>query len=142
MDIAYVSPDLHAATPKPCMGGWGHRQLTVAPGGDVLPCPVAGSLPGLPIENVRDRPLSAIWYESESFNRYRGTDWMSEPCRSCPRRDIDFGGCRCQAYQFTGDAGVTDPVCGLSPHRHLVDAVLASPAGDPEPAYRQHPAVR
>ncbi|HEV7896261.1 MAG TPA: pyrroloquinoline quinone biosynthesis protein PqqE [Planosporangium sp.] len=147
MEIAYVSPDLHTATPKPCMGGWGHRQLTVTPNGDVLPCPVANLLPGLPVENVRDRPLHAIWYESESFNRFRGTEWMSEPCRSCPRRDIDFGGCRCQAYQFTGDAGVTDPACRYSPHRPLVEAVLAGgeriarsgDAGAAPPAYRPHP---
>jgi pyrroloquinoline quinone biosynthesis protein E len=142
LEIAYVSPDLHAATPKPCMGGWGHRQLTVAPGGDVLPCPVAAQLPDLPIENVREKSLRQIWYESESFNRFRGTDWMSEPCRSCPRREIDFGGCRCQAYQFTGDAGATDPVCRYSPHRHLVDAVLAGVPSDPEPTYRPHAAVR
>jgi PqqA peptide cyclase len=142
MDIAYVSPDLHAATPKPCMGGWGHRQLTVAPGGDVLPCPVAAQLPDLPIENVREKSLRQIWYESESFNKFRGTDWMSEPCQSCPRREIDFGGCRCQAYQFTGDASATDPACRYSPHRHLVDAVLASVPSDPEPAYRPHAAVR
>lgn len=142
MDIAYVSPDLHAATPKPCMGGWGHRQLTVAPGGDVLPCPVAAQLPDLPIENVREKSLRQIWYESESFNRFRGTDWMSEPCRSCPRREIDFGGCRCQAYQFIGDASATDPACRYSPHRDLVDAVLAGVPSDPEPAYRPHAAIR
>jgi PqqA peptide cyclase len=145
MEIAYVSPDLHTATPKPCMDGWGNRQLTVAPNGDVLPCPVAGQLPGLPIENVRDRSLRAIWYESESFNRFRGTEWMSEPCRGCPRRDIDFGGCRCQAYQFTGDASVTDPVCRYSPHRPLVDAVLAATTAGVEglqPDYRSHAPVR
>jgi pyrroloquinoline quinone biosynthesis protein E len=142
MDIAYVTPDLHAATPKPCMGGWGHRQLTVAPGGDVLPCPVAAQLPDLPIENAREKSLRQIWYESESFNRFRGTDWMSDPCRSCPRREIDFGGCRCQAYQFIGDASATDPACRYSPHRGLVDAVLASVPSDPEPAYRPHAAAR
>ncbi len=142
MDIAYVSPDLHAATPKPCMGGWGHRQLTVSPSGDVLPCPVAGSLPDLPIENVREKPLRDIWYASESFNRFRGTEWMSEPCSSCPRREIDYGGCRCQAFRFTGDASLTDPVCRYSPHRPLVDAVLATVAEDSAPTYRPHAAVR
>ena len=143
----YVSPDLHTGVPKPCMDGWGRRQLTVTPSGDVLPCPVANLLPGLPVENVRDRPLHAIWYESESFNQFRGTEWMSEPCRSCPRRDLDFGGCRCQAYQFTGDAAVTDPACRYSPHRPLVEAVLAGgeriarsgDAGAAPPAYRPHP---
>jgi pyrroloquinoline quinone biosynthesis protein E len=142
MEIAYVTADLLAATPKPCMGGWGHRQLTVTPNGDALPCPVAGQLPGLPVENVRRRPLAEIWYSSESFNRYRGTGWMAEPCRSCPRKEIDYGGCRCQAYQFTGDAGVTDPACGLSPHRPLVDAALAAVDEGAEPAYRPHPAAR
>jgi pyrroloquinoline quinone biosynthesis protein E len=137
IDISYVRPDLHAGVPKPCMGGWGQRQLTVAPNGDVLPCPVAAELPGLPLENVRNTPLAAIWHESPSFNRFRGTAWMSEPCRSCDRRDIDFGGCRCQAFQFTGDPTVTDPACRYSPHRHLVDAVLAEPATT-QVEYRPH----
>ncbi|MGC9668969.1 pyrroloquinoline quinone biosynthesis protein PqqE [Planosporangium sp. 12N6] len=147
MEIAYVTADLHAATPKPCMGGWGRWQVTVTPDGDVLPCPVANLLPDLPVENVRSRPLRAIWYDSESFNRFRGTEWMSEPCRSCPRREVDFGGCRCQAYQFTGDASVTDPACRYSPHRPLVEAALAAgvrvvPAdgtGAGRPTYRPHP---
>jgi pyrroloquinoline quinone biosynthesis protein E len=142
MEIAYVSPDLHAATPKPCMGGWGKTQLTVTPSGDVLPCLVANTLTGLPIENVRDRSLRDIWYSSEAFNRYRGTDWMPEPCSSCPRKEIDYGGCRCQAFQFTGDAGATDPVCRYSPDRHLVDAVLARTPDDPPPVYRPHAPVR
>jgi pyrroloquinoline quinone biosynthesis protein E len=142
MEILYVSPDLHAATPKPCMGGWGRRQLTVTPSGDVLPCPVARVLPDLPVENVRHRPLREIWYGSESFNRFRGTEWMSQPCRGCPNRDLDFGGCRCQAYQFTGDAGVTDPVCRHSPHRPLVEAVLAAGTPDRAPEYRPPPPVR
>nr|WP_205863687.1 pyrroloquinoline quinone biosynthesis protein PqqE [Planosporangium mesophilum] len=126
IELAYVSPDLHTGWPKPCMDGWGRRQLTVTPSGNVLPCPVADLLPDLTVENVRYRPLRAIWYESESFNRFRGTDWMREPCRSCPRRDVDLGGCRCQAYQFTGDAAVTDPACRYSPHRPLVEAVLGA----------------
>jgi pyrroloquinoline quinone biosynthesis protein E len=142
MDIAYVSPDLHAATPKPCMGGWGHRQLTVTPSGDVLPCLVANTLPDLPVENVRARSLREIWYESEAFNRYRGTDWMPEPCSSCPRKEIDYGGCRCQAFQLTGDAGATDPVCRYSPDRPLVDAILARTTSDAPPSYRPHAAVR
>jgi pyrroloquinoline quinone biosynthesis protein E len=137
IDISYVTPDLLTGVPKPCMGGWGQRQLTVAPNGDVLPCPAAAQLPDLPMENVRARPLSAIWYDSVSFNRFRGTDWMPEPCLSCSRRDIDFGGCRCQAYQFTGDATVTDPACRYSPYRSTVDAVLAQPRAD-EPQYRPH----
>ncbi|MGY0234373.1 radical SAM protein [Longispora urticae] len=133
MEISYVLPDLHTGTVKPCTGGWGRTQLTVAPGGDVLPCAVAGTLP-LVMENVRDRPLDWIWYSSPSFNRFRGTDWMPDPCRSCDLREVDFGGCRCQAFQLTGDAAATDPVCRLSPDRHLVDAALAGPPpGRPVP---------
>jgi pyrroloquinoline quinone biosynthesis protein E len=141
MQIDYVSPDLHTATPKPCMGGWGRRQLTVTPNGDVLPCPVANLLPDLPIDNVRHRTLRAIWYDSQSFNRFRGTAWMPDPCRGCPLREIDFGGCRCQAYQLTGDASVTDPACRYSPHRPLVEALLAADMRDPSPEYRSHPPV-
>jgi pyrroloquinoline quinone biosynthesis protein E len=126
MTIVFVVADYHADRPKPCMNGWGSRQLTVAPNGDVLPCPVASVIPDLPIENVTRRPLGEIWYGSDAFNRFRGTEWMAEPCRSCPRKEIDFGGCRCQAYQLTGDAAATDPVCGLSPHRGLVDAALVA----------------
>ena len=136
-EISYVSPDLHVGVPKPCMGGWGHHQLTVAPNGDVLPCPAAAQLPGLAVENVRGRPLASIWYDSVSFNRFRGTDWMSPTCQACPRRDVDFGGCRCQAYQLTGDPTATDPVCKYSPDRPLVDAILAE-AHTADPTYRPH----
>src|SRR5262249_23324777 len=111
--------------PKPCMNGWGRRQLTVNPVGDVLPCPTAGAIPGLRFENVRRRPLQWIWAESGAFNRFRGTAWMPEPCRSCPLREVDFGGCRCQAALLTGDAGSTDPACALSPHHaQLLDPAL------------------
>ncbi|GIG62187.1 coenzyme PQQ synthesis protein E [Longispora fulva] len=126
MEISYVLPDLHTGTPKPCTGGWGRTQLTVAPGGEVRPCAAADSLP-LEFANVRDRSLDWIWYSSPSFNRFRGTDWMPDPCRSCALKDVDLGGCRCQAFQLTGDPGATDPVCRLSPDRHLVDAALAGP---------------
>jgi PqqA peptide cyclase len=125
LEIVYVNPDYHAGRPKPCMNGWGSRQLVVAPNGDVLPCLAAGQLPGLELSNVRRDSLSAIWYDSSSFNRFRGTDWMPEPCHSCALRDVDFGGCRCQAYQLVGDPAATDPVCDLSPHHHLVAEVLA-----------------
>ena len=125
IDIFYVLPDYYEARPKPCLGGWGQRYLTVNPSGDVLPCPTASSaIPDLRFENVRTRNLDWIWRESESFNRFRGTEWMSEPCRSCPQREIDFGGCRCQAALLTGNAVNTDPVCELSPHRAIVDAVV------------------
>jgi len=125
MDIVYVVADYRERYPKPCMHGWGARQLTVAPNGDVLPCPAASVLPDLVLDNVTRRPLAEIWYESSSFNAFRGTEWMREPCRSCVRRDDDHGGCRCQAYLLTGDAANTDPVCSLSPHHHVVADALA-----------------
>jgi PqqA peptide cyclase len=125
IDIFYVLPDYYEARPKPCLNGWGQRYLTVNPIGDVLPCPTASSaIPDLRLENVRARDLDWIWHESESFNRFRGTEWMPEPCRSCPQREIDFGGCRCQAALLTGNAANTDPVCEFSPNRAVVDAVL------------------
>ena len=124
MRIIYVIPDYYSDYPKPCVGGWGRQQLTVTPRGDVLPCQAAGQVPGLPVENVRRCSLAWIWNDSPMFNRFRGTDWMPEPCRSCPRQHVDFGGCRCQAFQLTGDPTATDPVCQLSPHHDLVaDAV-------------------
>ncbi|MGW4567866.1 pyrroloquinoline quinone biosynthesis protein PqqE [Streptomyces sp. NPDC004561] len=119
MDIIYVIPDYYSRYPKPCMGGWASRQLTVTPNGDVLPCPAAQSLP-LPRASVREAPLARIWAEAPVMTAFRGTDWMPEPCRSCPRRELDFGGCRCQAFLLTGDAARTDPVCYLSPDHDLV----------------------
>ena len=125
IDIFYVLPDYYETRPKPCLNGWGQRYLTVNPTGDVLPCPTASSaIPDLRFENVRARALDWIWRESESFNRFRGTEWMPEPCRSCPQKEIDFGGCRCQAALLTGNAANTDPVCTLSPNRARVDAAL------------------
>jgi PqqA peptide cyclase len=125
IDIFYVLPDYYETRPKPCLNGWGQRYLTVNPIGDVLPCPTASSaIPDLRFENARMHPLDWIWRESESFSRFRGTEWMPEPCRSCPQKAIDFGGCRCQAALLTGSAASTDPVCTLSPNRVRVDAVL------------------
>ena len=125
IDIFYVLPDYYETRPKPCLAGWGQRYLTVNPIGDVLPCPTASSaIPDLRFENVRSRSLDWIWRESESFNRFRGTEWMPEPCQSCPQREIDFAGCRCQAALLTGNAANTDPVCELSPNRARVDAAL------------------
>ena len=134
MEIVYVIADYHEAHPKPCMHGWGARQFTVSPNGNVLPCPAASVITTLEIDNVRDRSLADIWHDSSSFNAYRGTGWMRDPCRSCARKEIDFGGCRCQAFQLTGDAANTDPVCSLSPTREAVDLVLATemrPAVEP-----------
>jgi PqqA peptide cyclase len=125
IDIFYVLPDYYETRPKPCLNGWGQRYLTVNPTGDVLPCPTASSaIPDLRFENVRSHALDWIWRDSESFNRFRGTEWMPEPCRSCPQREIDFGGCRCQAALLTGNAANTDPVCEFSTNRATVDAVL------------------
>jgi len=124
MQIIYVVPDYYSRFPKPCMGGWGRQQLTVTPNGDVLPCPAAGQISGFFAESVRNRPLSWIWEDSPLFSRFRGVDWLPEPCRSCSRKTIDFGGCRCQAFQLTGNAAVTDPVCHLSANHALIEGVL------------------
>jgi pyrroloquinoline quinone biosynthesis protein E len=133
MHILYVIPDYYSTYPKPCLGGWGRQQLTVLPNGDVLPCQAAGQI-GLPVANVRRRPLAWIWNDSPLFQRFRGFDWMPEPCRSCPRQTVDFGGCRCQAFQLTGDAAATDPVCHLSPYHALVaDAVSMANSDTPPP---------
>ena len=119
--IDYVTPDYYARYPKPCMNGWGRRTLNVTPSGSVLPCHSAATIPGLVFANVRDQPLAEIWRSSSAFAAFRGTVWMREPCLSCARKDIDFGGCRCQALALTGDARNTDPVCTLSPFRHVID---------------------
>ena len=140
MQIIYVIPDYYSSFPKPCMGGWGRQQLTVAPNGDVLPCPAAGQFTMFPSENVRQHPLAWIWDASPMFNGFRGVDWMPEPCKSCPRQSIDFGGCRCQALQLTGDALATDPACALSPHHAIVEKVVRQVNGDlgvPELVYRR-----
>jgi PqqA peptide cyclase len=142
MEIVYVVADYYERYPKPCMYGWGARQLTVAPNGDVLPCPAASAITTLPVENVKTRPLREIWYDSESFNAYRGEEWMSETCRTCDRRSIDFGGCRCQAFQLLGDAAATDPVCSRSPDRGVVDLLLKSPGEQEEFVMRGPAAAR
>src|SRR4029078_6480661 len=121
--IDAVVPDYHARFPKPCVGGWGRRSLNVTPSGRVLPCHAAESIPDLEFWNIRDRSLQDIWANSPAFNAFRGTDFLPVPCATCDRREIDFGGCRCQAYQLTGDARATDPVCHLSPDHDLVAKV-------------------
>ncbi len=120
----FVVPDYYAKYPKPCMGGWGAGIMNVTPSGKVLPCHAAESLPGLTFDNVKTRPLADIWLHGDAFQKYRGTGWMKEPCRSCDRREIDFGGCRCQAFALTGDATNTDPACSLS-SRHAEWARVA-----------------
>ncbi len=134
MLIDYVVPDYYASEPKGCMGGWARRFLNVSPAGRVLPCHAAETLPGFDWPEVRTASLADIWNESEAFNRYRGTSWMPEPCRSCDRREIDWGGCRCQAFALTGDAGRTDPACALSPDHGLM-AEAAGESGAQAPAF-------
>lgn len=123
--IDAVVPDYYARYPKPCVGGWGRRSLNVTPSGRVLPCHAAESIPGLEFWNVREHSLADIWGRSPAFNAFRGTDWMREPCRSCERREQDFGGCRCQAFLLAGDATAADPVCHLSPHHEIVARLAA-----------------
>jgi pyrroloquinoline quinone biosynthesis protein E len=142
--VDYVLPDALADRPKPCMEGWGRRYLTVNPQGDVLPCPTASCIESLRFDNVRQRSLRWIWEESDAFNRFRGTAWMPEPCRSCEWRHTDFGGCRCQAALLTGDATNTDPACEFSPHRSkLIEAFRrADGALSQQPLiYRRNPTV-
>jgi PqqA peptide cyclase len=128
LDILWVLPDFYEDLPKPCMGGWGRTALVIAPNGDVMPCQAASTIPGLLFANVREHPLEWIWRESDAFVRFRGTDWMAEPCRSCPlgRQEVDWGGCRCQALRLTGDPAATDPVCQFSPHHERVVAARES----------------
>ena len=124
MRIDSVVPDYYAKYPKACMGGWGRRLMLVNPSGKVLPCHAAEVLPGLSFENVREKSLEWIWQESESFRKFRGEEWMPEPCRSCDRRTEDFGGCRCQAFLLTGNAAATDPACSLAPSHGIVESAV------------------
>jgi PqqA peptide cyclase len=135
MQILFVLPDYFEQYPKPCYGGWGKVYLVVAPDGKVLPCHGATQITTLTFPNVRDHSMEWIWQESPGFNAFRGDGWMREPCRSCPRKTVDFGGCRCQAFALTGAAENTDPVCILSPDRGIIDAAVAEP-GTPEYRYR------
>ena len=122
--IDMVVPDYHARFPKACMGGWGRQLMLIDPAGRALPCHAAGVIPGMQFDNVREHGLEWIWANSEAFRKFRGEDWMPEPCRTCDRRTEDFGGCRCQAFLLTGDATATDPVCELAPlHQLIEDAV-------------------
>ncbi len=120
MRILYVVPDYFQGRPKPCMNGWGNVFLTITPDGIALPCQAARQLPEIDFPSVLEHGIEWIWNDSPAFNRFRGFDWMQEPCRSCPERFEDFGGCRCQAFQLTGDPHATDPVCELSPNHHVV----------------------
>jgi len=131
----YVVPDYYARRPKACMGGWARQFLNITPSGKVLPCHAAETITGLKFESLRDRPLADIWETSAAFQKYRGTDWMPEPCRSCDRRELDWGGCRCQAFAFTGDAGNTDPACEFSPLHGQMLKVAETASGDAPPDF-------
>ena len=126
MRILFVVPDYYSERPKKCMNGWGNVFLTIAPDGTALPCHTARMLPGLTFPNVREQTLREIWYDSEGFNRYRGTGWMKQPCASCPEKENDLGGCRCQAFMLAQDPAAADPVCALSPQRGVVDSMVAA----------------
>ena len=139
--IDYVVPDYYARKPKSCMGGWGRQFLNITPAGKVLPCHAAESLDFLNFDNIKDKSLSWIWSKSKAFNRFRGTTWMPEPCRSCERKEIDWGGCRCQAFALTGDQNATDPTCEFSPHRYVLDEPLEkaqSIKSNPDYIYRTY----
>lgn len=125
MQVFFVVPDYYADRPKPCSNGWGTTFITVTPEGLALPCHAARELPNIELPNVREQSLSSIWKESSLFNAYRGDEWMRDPCRSCPERQRDFGGCRCQAFLLTGDASNADPVCALSPQHSVISDVIA-----------------
>jgi pyrroloquinoline quinone biosynthesis protein E len=133
--IDHVVPDYYATWPKPCMGGWGRGIMNITPSGKVLPCHAAETIPGLQFDNVRDKPLVEIWRNGQAFQKFRGTDWMLEPCRSCERREIDWGGCRCQAFALAGDAAAADPACVKSSRHAELAALAEREAGLPPPAF-------
>lgn len=137
MQIIYVLPDYYETWPKPCYGGWGNVYILLTPDGRALPCHGATQIPGLEFVNVRDHDLGWIWREAPIFNAFRGDAWMQEPCRSCPRKGQDFGGCRCQAFALTGDAAATDPVCSLSPRHGLIEQALTETSAPLDYIYRQ-----
>jgi pyrroloquinoline quinone biosynthesis protein E len=130
MEIDYVIPDYYALRPKQCMGGWGRQFFNISPSGKVLPCHAAESITDLSFDSVREHSIAWIWDHSDAFNAFRGTAWMPEPCRSCELREIDFGGCRCQAFALTGQAGNTDPACAKSPLHARIFAMAETEAAD------------
>jgi PqqA peptide cyclase len=136
MQILYVLPDYYQMYPKPCMGGWGNVYMVAAPDGRILPCQAAWQIESLAFDSVRDHALEWIWQQSPAFEAFRGDAWMREPCRSCERKTLDHGGCRCQAFQLTQDARNADPVCIKSPDHHLIDASIGELPLTDVPAYR------
>lgn len=138
--IESVVPDYYAKYPKPCMGGWARKLILITPQGEALPCHAAKIIPHLKFDNVKTRSLSEIWEASEAFEKFRGEAWMQAPCKTCDRREIDFGGCRCQALLIAGEAAATDPVCTLSPNRPKIDAILAGVNNNTNSALLSQPA--
>jgi pyrroloquinoline quinone biosynthesis protein E len=146
--IVFVVPDYYAKFPKPCVGGWGRKLMLISSDGAALPCHAANVIPGLRFDSVNEKSLREIWETSSAFRQFRGEGWMQEPCRSCDRRQLDFAGCRCQAFLLAGDAASTDPVCSLAPTRPQVDAILSKinvpdptvPDAKPDWTYRPNPA--
>lgn len=136
LEFDVVMPDYYASRPKACMGGWGQRIITVAPNGTVLPCHAAQTLPGILGENIRTKPLREIWSHGADFTLYRGTEWMKEPCRSCEMKEVDWGGCRCQAMALLQDAAATDPACRKSPDHALLLALVEAEAATPDAPLR------
>jgi pyrroloquinoline quinone biosynthesis protein E len=140
MVIDYVVPDYHAARPKACMGGWARRFINISPSGHAMPCHAAETLPGLTFPSVTQTSLAEIWQHAEAFTKFRGTGWMPEPCRGCDRREIDWGGCRCQAFALLNDDTATDPACELSPHHQVMqDAVTESEGASGAYVFRRMP---
>ena len=131
----FVPPDYYSDFPKSCMGGWGSTGLNITPDGIVLPCHAAQNIPHLHFTSVRHKPLRDIWYDNEAFNAYRGTEWLPQPCQSCDRKKIDYGGCRCQALALAGDASATDPVCRKAPEHKVVLDLLSKLPSEPDDSF-------
>ena len=136
MEVLFVLPDYYADRPRACMDGWGRRFIVVAPDGLVLPCHAAHTLPGFDFPRATEGSLEQAWHDAPAFQRFRGDAWMPEPCRSCDKRHVDFGGCRCQAFHLTGDARATDPACALSPQHGIVERARGEAEREPPSSYR------
>lgn len=136
LEIAFVQNDYLSGEPKPCMGGWGRSYMCINPTGEVMPCHAASVIPGMHFDSVRDAALEQIWRESPAMNAFRGDEWMMEPCRTCARKEIDFGGCRCQAFMLAGNAAEADPICRLSPHHNVVESMQSNSGADSTLIYR------
>lgn len=136
LEIAFVQNDYLSGEPKPCMGGWGRSYMCINPTGEVMPCHAASIIPGMHFDSVRDAALEQIWRESPAMNAFRGDEWMMEPCRTCARKEIDFGGCRCQAFMLAGNAAEADPICRLSPHHNVVESMRSDSHTDSALIYR------